>query len=512
MGKTPSQDLFLLIKSLNKNEKGYIKKTAFRHTDGETNFLRLFDAIDSQKIYDDQKLRQSEKYVRQLPRLKNYLYEKILSSLETYHAAKNKDIQIRQLLNRVHVLFDKGFYDQCRRILFRAKEIADKQERFSLLLEILEWERVLTIEKLMVANIQEIGIQEKNVLDKLQNLAFYKSAYDRVSQLYTKTIYIRSESEKQEFKKIVGTKEFKNENNASSITSQILLYKTIGKYLSALDDRKNYLHYARKAVAFMEAHPGYTDEHLLQYIKVLNNLIVTLGENGKHEEWKAAIKKLRAIPRTYPSANNEKMHSIIFMRAVIREFYYYQNQGDYYTAHKMVSKIQEGLEKYYHLISVTHRMLFYYAISYSYFIMGDLKKALEWSNSIINERLTLETQAFHHFARILNLIIHFELGNNDLLEYLVRSTKRFFAREQKLFKLENAVIQFIEKYIADTPDEKMTLQWLKSFREKISKMNDPLEYNILEYFDFLSWTESKIENKKFADVLSRKSKDRTAIA
>ena len=509
MSKTPSQDLFLLIKSLNKNEKGYIKKTAFRHTDGETNFLRLFDAIASQKTYNDEKLRQTEKYIRQLPRLKNYLYEKILASLETYHASKNKEIQIRQLLNRVQILFDKGFYNQCKKLLYRAKEIATKQEYFTQLLEILEWERVLIIEKLMVANLHDIGIQERHVLEQMQNLAYYKSAYDKVSLLYTQTIIIRNAAEEAEFKKIVGARNFEKEENAFSVTARILLLKTIGKYLSALDDRKNYLLHARRAVAVMESAPEYINEHLMQYIKVLNNLIVTLGENRKHEEWKAAIKKLRAIPKTYPAASNVKMQSIIFMRAVIREFYYYHDLGEFARAHKLIGRIQEGLEKYYHLISVTHRMMFYYAIAYSHFIQGELKNALEWTNRIINERLTLETQAFQRFARILSLLIHFELGNTDLLEYLVRSTKRFLAREQKLYKLENAFIDFIEKYASGNPDSAQMKNRFHSFRDTIFKMNDPLEYNILEYFDLLSWTESKIEQKDFAEILSRKKRSKS---
>jgi len=503
MSKTPSQDLFLLIKSLNKNEKGYIKKTAFLHTDGATNFLRLFDAIDKQEIYDDRELRKNEIYVRQLPRLKNYLYEKILAALEIYHAGKNKDIKIRQTLSRIQILFQKGFYSQCSKLLSKTKHIAIKEERFSQLLDILEWERILVIENLSVENINRIDSQESLLLKKLQNLNNYKTSYDQVSLLYTKTIVIRNESEHSDYKKIV-TREFKDERKAESLTAKVLQLKTIGKYLSALDDRKNYLKIARKAAALMERNPDYIDAHLIQYVKVLNNLIVTLGENGKHKEWASAIARLRAIPKTYPSADNEWMESNVFMRSMVREFYYYQNQGDFRNAYKLIPKIKDGLEKYGFLISKPHRLIFYYAISYSNFIMGELKTALEWINKIINDRVAVETRAFHHFARMLNLVIHLELGNFDLLEYLVRSYKRFLAKEKKYYMLEGAFISFLEEVISSSKGEADFFKKLISFRDKILNMPDPLEYNAFEYFDFISWIRCKLDKKSYSEILTKK--------
>src|SRR5690349_10765413 len=134
--------------------------------------------------------------------------------------------------------------------------------------------------------------------------------------------------------------------------------------------------------------------------------------------------------------------------------------------------------------------------------MGDLKTALEWTNKIINERVTVETKVFYHFARILNLVIHFELGNLDLLEYLLRSYKRFLAKANKYYLLEKAFIVFLDAMLTAQGKETELIKRLKLFRDKISNMQDPLEYNIYEYFDFRSWIQSKLEKRSYADILT----------
>ena len=51
-----TDDLFLLIKSLDKNEKGYFKKFAARYgsKQGGNDYLKLFDLIDGQDSYNEE--------------------------------------------------------------------------------------------------------------------------------------------------------------------------------------------------------------------------------------------------------------------------------------------------------------------------------------------------------------------------------------------------------------------------------------------------------------------------
>ena len=75
MKKAP--DLFHLIKSLNKSEKRYFKLSVSIQQ-GEKNYLRLFDVIDKQEIYNEKEIKthfSGEVFIRQLDVTKNYLYK-----------------------------------------------------------------------------------------------------------------------------------------------------------------------------------------------------------------------------------------------------------------------------------------------------------------------------------------------------------------------------------------------------------------------------------------------------
>ena len=77
-----------------------------------------------------------------------------------------------------------------------------------------------------------------------------------------------------------------------------------------------YMKLAKKTVSMMEAKEGYIHQHLLQYIKVLNNLIVTLGENNQFDDFNFSLEKMSTLMTTtlLPEGENA-IHD--------------QNEGDY---------------------------------------------------------------------------------------------------------------------------------------------------------------------------------------
>src|SRR3990172_3171206 len=135
--KTPSQDLFLLIKSLSKTEKRYFKKFSDLHGKQDNQYLILFDAITKQKQFDEEALKKQFKgqaFLRQFPVAKNYLYSRILDALEFYHRDSSIHSSVRRNIYRAELLQKKGFYDQSMKLLRRAKVEANELDLFHALL------------------------------------------------------------------------------------------------------------------------------------------------------------------------------------------------------------------------------------------------------------------------------------------------------------------------------------------------------------------------------------------
>ena len=92
-----------------------------------------------------------------------------------------------------------------------------------------------------------------------------------------------------------------------------------------------------------------------------------------------------------------------------------------------------------------------------------------------------------------------------MLEYSVKSTKRFLEKSNRIFKFEKLIIDFITKALNYRNDiERIELyEKLRSDILKIS--NDKFEKNVLEYFDFISWIDSKILNTGMLNILKKKA-------
>lgn len=87
--KTPSSQLFDLIKSLSSEEKRLYKRTSLEKKIKTPNYILLFDAIDKLLNYDEDVLKENIKCkipVDKLSYLKNYLQRSIIGFLENYQA------------------------------------------------------------------------------------------------------------------------------------------------------------------------------------------------------------------------------------------------------------------------------------------------------------------------------------------------------------------------------------------------------------------------------------------
>ena len=122
-----SEDLFNLIKSLKRTEKTYFKKfSQFHIKGGQNNYVRIYDAIENQKTYDEKKLLdlfKGEPLTNQFWVAKNYLYNLILRSLELYHSSVDSELQ--SMLHRLEILYNKSLFDQCEKMVTKGIQYSD---------------------------------------------------------------------------------------------------------------------------------------------------------------------------------------------------------------------------------------------------------------------------------------------------------------------------------------------------------------------------------------------------
>ncbi len=493
-----------MIRSLSKQEKRYYKMYTTL-SGGKTNkYLLLFDAIDAQKEYDEEKLKRKfkdEAFVKQFHVLKNYLYTLILKSLRNYHSNNSED-RYHSLLRDAQILYNKGLRKQSSKLLSKAKQIAQKDEQFLQLLDIHRWEHSIihqenNIERLE-AYVNEEVQNEFELIDRYQNLLQFQLLNDKFFIRYWKSGIARDEEQRKAYENLIDKPIYEDEHAPSSIEAQFYQLNAQYTRFFCTGQLKKANMAIEKAADLLDAADPQKKRYLAKFISALNNLYVVQKELNLHKEALETLRNLRNVP--VDSLTHKAEH---FMRSYILELDLHISTGMFTNALKNIGTIEEDYNNFKKHIDKQSRLAFFYNFSYLYFGAGRFDRALIWNNLLLNDRDLSVREDIHCFGRILNLIIHYEIGNDDLLEYTVRSTYRFLYKRKRLFKVEGVILDFLKKYPNWVDREQITAGFEELHKKLLAFQEDDYEKYAFEYFDFISWLESKIQKEKFEVVKQR---------
>ena len=205
--------------------------------------------------------------------------------------------------------------------------------------------------------------------------------------------------------------------------------------------------------------------------------------------------------------NNNQVQSFVYL--YIAKLNKHFLEGSFSQGLKLIPHLEEKLQEH-ELLLDRHRILvFYYKIACLYFGAGNYDKTIEYLNNIINWKVDLRTD-LQCYARLLHLIAHYELGNYDILEYLIKSVYRFMAKMQNLSVVEKEIFKFLQHtFHLDRAHVRIAFEKL---RDKLqSYEGNQLESRSFMYLDIISWLDSKIKNVPVQDIMREKYQQREKV-
>jgi hypothetical protein len=504
-----SDHLFKLIKSLSKSEKGYFKKYANFHVRNEqNNYTKIFDAIDLQKEYDEKKIIKkfkNERFINQFAVAKNYLYEMILESLEAYH--KNSTTEIRSILNRIEILVDKGLYSQAKKLLKKAKEMAIVHEKLTYIPEINLMEQSIYRMHYDVGVLRDNSdnlIEEIEVCAmKIKNMAEYESLKNRLYVQRIEMGVLRNEKEIQSYDWLLRSPLLKNDKQALSINAKILYYELFASYYNYTEDSEKCYEFSSRLIRLIEENKKVIETNVNFPTQFLYRHSIQCYNMGKYHEALEYISKMEVLK---VKSDVQRLNNLL--KAYNTKLNVYFRMGNMKKCMQLIPEIELLLEKNKDADKLLKEII-YWQITSLLMISEQYKLALKWLvKANIAEDSNLR-QDLECIGRIMEIVLHYELGKSDVMEYRIKSTYRFLASKQKMYQLEKIILTSIRKLInVNSKEESIQFfRQLKSSLEPIVK--DPLESRFLVYFDIMSWLESKIEKKKFEEVVKSKLKPLT---
>lgn len=506
MSKLEPDSLFNLIKSLSKAEKRHFKLYAKRtNAERDTKFIQLFDTLDQLKEYDEKEVlsRTSQIKPSQLSNTKAHLYRQILKSLRLLEINQNADIEIREHIDYARVLYSKGLYRQSLKILDRIKLKAIEYHEDVLHLEIVDFEKLIEGQYIThsMENRAELLTREATRLTQvIARTQEFSNLSLSLYGLYLKLGSVRNEADYQMVSRFFYRQMPHYTATDLSVNEKLYLYQAMVWFHYIVQDFVKCYRYGQAWVDLFNEHPTLKASKPDLYIKGLHNLLAALFNIQHYEKFRTVLDELDALS-TEPA--NENLGILVFLYTYNNKINLHFMEGRFTDGLALVRPLEDKMEALEGKLDHHRVLLFYYKIACLYFGSGDNKQAVKYLNRIINFKDVNLREDIHCFARILNIIAHYELGNTDLLEYQIKSTYRFLVKMDNLQKVQKEIIKWLRR----TPgmvenDVRGEFIALKGRLEEIA--TEPFELRPYLYLDIISWLESKIEGVPVQDVIRRK--------
>ena len=502
---TPRLHLYELIRSMTRTEVVTFKEHATkRRKNSKVKYLQLFNVIRGMEQYDESVLREKfkgEGFMNNLSHYKAYLYNNILESLREAH--KNDSTKLHAFLEQIIILKDKGFYHHTAPLFKKAFELARQIEDFSNHLKLLELKQEIVISQMPRKNISEefgeLRKAEEEVRKKYINLGEYR--YFLSSILANGSL---DQVKREELEASIMQHDLMQSPEACLSTRARVLYYSILNVL-----KKSYDHFPKgkettqTIIDIYEAHPSLLIIHteLVRYLNACYNLGIIHSFEKNPAGMQEIIQKLEGFGKTH-----KRSEILLFERIYLLKIYHALRTLDIKAGSEVVDEIAKKLRDYSGRIHKKKEVEFFYVISIFYLYTNQPKKALRWINRSKNDSLPPFRQDLHYFSWTAFLIAHFDLGNLEVLERAIPSTKNYIQKLKGLNSFEEAFLTFLHKYVRQA-NRQGELDTLENFqRELAEKAEDPGVRRLGHMFDIQSWLKAKIENRSLFDTLQKAPK------
>jgi len=472
--------------------------------------------LEKQKTYNEEKLiaaLKNDPMCNQLAVSKNYLYTMILKALNSYNTSFKTSFA--SSIDTIEILYYKGLYKQCFKIITKVKKQIYKLEKYHLLFEVLIWERSLLSQMEDFKNYFDLRTQikkeEEELLKKMESIHQYSYAH-----FYSYYSYLKDDTS---FKYI---KEDDFKKNASFLTASVdetqlgfqeKYYKRAGEsyYYHFIKDFDKASASSKKMLQLLDDNPLQIELSPFNYLAASMTYMLMQLQLGHYDEILAHCKKVRNLQTQLKQTKSSRLlQNAIFNTGPSYELAVYVTIADVKKAKLILPEIEAGIENFKPLMNEQLFSVWCFNVALTYFLDKDYKSALKWLNHIINETFDRIRTDFILSVTIFRLIIHYELQNESFYPYLLRSSYRTISKLHFNPRILSTLVSGL-KILFNATDKKKIEKALKQIRLDLTPLLSYSDFRgWLNYFDITQWLDSKIDNVSFAEIMHKEALKRKA--
>jgi hypothetical protein len=506
MPKQQTDHLIELIHSLTKAEKRSFRLFANRqqHTDDKL-FILLFDFIEGTKDYKESELLKKFPQIRksQLSNIKANLMKQLLSVLRLLQKDFSESVNVTELIDHAHIFQSKGMHKAGLEMLEKAKRLSERYDDPVFEYLALDQERktessfitgrsALKTSKIMQHS--EALLKKIILRNELANLSL------RLYAMYLRFGYVKDEKDHSFIRDFYESHLPELNEETLSFYEKIYLCQSRVWYYHMSQDFLNYFKFSKKWVDTFDGDTRMIRNDIMTYLKGRHNVLNALYMSGKAGKFVQEYNSFILF-----GANNQKY----FSASELSDYMLFANM---HLLNKifLTGHYDEGLKEIEPLVTLMknntwqwdeNRLItFNYKIACVWFGADKYNEALDYLNAIINNPDRPLGQDIQCFARILSLISHYELGNDVLVSYQIKSVYRYLSKMENLQSVQLEILSFLRK----TPNlhPKDLKKAFTALRTKLTRyQHHPFEKRPFLYLDIIAWLDSKISGKRIQAII-----------
>jgi len=505
-----TEDVFKLVKSLTGAEKRSFRSFAKRNNEEDLMYLKLFDLLDKQKSLNEEQILNKLKFIHsgQYANAKRHLYEQIMISLRLLNKRKKNIIQIREYVDFAYVLYGKGLYMQALKILDKAKKLSKKDSSDLSTMVIVEAEKMIHSRYITRTGPNMIVdlVKESDVgFDKVKNGVALSSLWLTLHRYYINHGHIKTEQEAEELNNYFKETMPNIDADSLGMMEQVHLYQSYVWYYYILHDFENCKEYARKWVDLFRNDSQKQARDANLYLRGYHYLLTSLYYLNEYKEFELALAELEEFRGSGYSSFNFNSKILSFLYVHTGRLNGHIMRPSFGEGVKDITKTLRRLSKYENYLDEHKVMIFYYKIAWIYLGNQQPEKSITYLQEIINmtdKSLRLDIQAY---ARLMFLMAHFDLENEEIIPSFIRKFEYFKKKSNITSTSQAQLLQFFKDYIKAPLGSRKEI--MRSHLAKLEELaENPYEKRNFLYLDTISWLRSKLSSDTLETTIKNNSR------
>ena len=514
-----SEHLFYLIKSLTKAEKRSFKLFAKNNSKGNANnYTILFDVIDKMDKYDHELLIKKLKGkidASNISTIKVQLNNLILKSIRSSGSIDSINSDLRLQIDFLVILYEKGLYSQFKKLAAKVKPLAKLHSLFVLLDYIVILESQVALKQ---ANSGELRNYLDNIYPEAKEARKFNDILAEFEYLAIDMRLLLLESSSvggdltiQKLDEIVSHPLLKlSETELKEYPNQCSVdYHTIwGHYHYASLNKNEAYHHRKAALIYFEKDFQAKGSHSVTnrlWLSYVRYLLVSLSTYKMFVAFDAELERVRQIIDQTPISQQ----SVTFRDELYRtleniQFHRDLDEGNFEKISFYLESLDNSFKNSLYQMDTSLKMSFHFNMSYALFGLGRYKEALKWNNKLLDDpSMRNMREDIKSYALVLNICIHYCLGNYELISSLIQSTKRFLLNHNRLNPMELEFLSFANKGL-NKPFSKELKPLFLTTTSVVSQLSKEQNLGVmLDYVDINSWIKSIVEQSSLEKIMKQ---------